>query len=46
MANREELQKSGSDQARAQTYSDYKHHNTVKFIIGIAPQGVIIFIYI
>ena len=27
--------------ARAQTYSNYKHHNTVKFLIGIAPQGVI-----
>ena len=30
--------------ARAQTYSDYKHHNTVKFLIGIVPQGVITFI--
>ena len=30
--------------ARAQTYSDYKHHNTVKFLIGISPQGVITFI--
>ena len=30
--------------ARAQTYSSYKHHNTVKFLIGIAPQGVITFI--
>ena len=30
--------------ARSQTYSDYKHHNTVKFLIGIAPQGVITFI--
>lgn len=30
--------------ARAQTYSNYKHHNTVKFLIGIAPQGVITFI--
>ena len=30
--------------ARAQTYSKYKHHNTVKFLIGIAPQGVITFI--
>ena len=25
--------------ARAQTYSNYKHHNTVKFVLGIAPQG-------
>ena len=30
--------------ARAQTWSNYKHHNTVKFLIGIAPQGVISFI--
>jgi len=30
--------------ARAQTYSNYKHHNTVKFLIGIAPQGVIAFV--
>ena len=26
--------------ARAQTFSTYKHHNTVKFLIGISPQGV------
>ena len=30
--------------ARAQTWSNYKHHNTVKFFIGIAPQGSITFI--
>lgn len=30
--------------ARAQTWSNYKHHNTVKFLIGIAPQGVVTFI--
>ena len=30
--------------ARVQTYSHYKHHNTVKFLIGITPQGVISFI--
>lgn len=30
--------------ARAQTWSAYKHHNTVKFLIGITPQGVISFI--
>ena len=30
--------------ARAQTWSSYKHKNTVKFLIGIAPQGVISFI--
>ncbi len=30
--------------ARAQTYSQYKHHNTMKYLIGITPQGVISFI--
>ena len=30
--------------ARADTYSQYKSHNTVKYLIGIAPQGVITFI--
>ena len=30
--------------ARAQTYSSYKAHNTVKFLIGITPQGVISFV--
>ncbi|CAN7946346.1 unnamed protein product [Ixodes hexagonus] len=30
--------------SRALTWSQYKHHNTVKYLIGIAPQGVITFI--
>ena len=30
--------------ARAQTWSNYKHHYTVKFLIGIVPQGAISFI--
>ena len=30
--------------ARAQTYSQYKHHNTVKYLIGITPQGTVSFI--
>jgi hypothetical protein len=30
--------------ARTQTLSYYKLHNTVKFLIGIAPQGVVSFI--
>lgn len=29
---------------RASTYSNYKSHNTVKYLIGIAPQGCITFI--
>ena len=30
--------------ARAQTYSNYKHHCTVKVLIGITPQGAISFV--
>ena len=30
--------------ARACTWSSYKHHNTAKVLIGIAPQGVITFV--
>jgi hypothetical protein len=30
--------------ARAETWSNYKHHNTVKYLIGIIPQGAISFL--
>ena len=30
--------------ARAQTYSNYKKHNTVKFLIGVTPQGSVAYI--
>lgn len=30
--------------AQGMTWSNYKHHNTVKFFIGITPKGVISFI--
>ncbi len=30
--------------ARAQTWSNYKHHNTLKALIGITPYGVISFV--
>ena len=30
--------------ARAQTWSNYKKHNTVKYLIGITPQGSVAFI--
>lgn len=30
--------------ARVQIYSSYKHHNTVKYLIGITPQGTVSFI--
>ena len=29
---------------RARTYSNYKHYNTVKFLIATTPQGVISFV--
>ena len=29
---------------RAQTFSSYKHHNTIKVLIGIIPQGTISFV--
>ena len=29
---------------QAQTWSDYKSHNTIKFLIGISPNGYITFI--
>ena len=29
---------------RAQVWSNYKHHSTVKFLIGITPQGTISFL--
>lgn len=31
-------------EGRASTWSSYKHHNTVKVLLGIAPQGVISFV--
>ena len=30
--------------AQAQTYSSYKHHNTVKYLIGITPQRTVSYI--
>ena len=30
--------------ARAQIFSNYKHHNTAKILIGITPQGTISFV--
>ncbi|CAC5361533.1 unnamed protein product [Mytilus coruscus] len=27
--------------ARAETWSNYNHHNTVKYLIGISPQGAV-----
>ena len=30
--------------SRAQTWSNYKHHNTIKYLIGITPAGAISFL--
>ncbi|XP_033758154.1 uncharacterized protein LOC117340503 [Pecten maximus] len=30
--------------ARSETWSNYKHHNTTKFLIGITPQGAVSFL--
>ena len=30
--------------ARAQTYSNYKNHNTIKFLVAISPTGAVTFI--
>ena len=30
--------------ARAQTYSSYKPHNTVKYLIGVTPQGTVSYV--
>ena len=38
------LERPSNPMARAQTFSNYKHHNTVKFLVGIAPQGAVTFI--
>ena len=29
---------------QASTWSDYKHHNTIKFLVGITPSGYISFL--
>ncbi|XP_050500913.1 uncharacterized protein LOC126886507 [Diabrotica virgifera virgifera] len=38
------IQKPASYLTQQQTWSNYKHHNTVKFLIGITPQGCISYI--
>ena len=30
--------------ARGQVWSNYKHHSTLKFMIGITPQGTISYV--
>lgn len=38
------LERSSNLLAQAQTWPSYKHHDTVKFFIGITPQGAVSFI--
>lgn len=38
------IERPTSHVARSLTWSQYKHHNTVKYLIGIAPQGTVTFI--
>lgn len=38
------INKPSNLRARATTWSQYKHHNTVKILIGVSPQGVITFV--
>nr|XP_022344486.1 uncharacterized protein LOC111137338 [Crassostrea virginica] len=38
------IQTSSSLINQSLTFSNYKHHNTVKFLVGISPSGVITFV--
>lgn len=38
------LQKSSDLKIQAATWSDYKHHNTMKFLVAITPQGSVAYI--
>lgn len=38
------IQRPSSLKARAQTFSNYKRHNTVKCLVGISPSGSVTFI--
>ena len=38
------IEKPTSLLARAQTFSSYKHHNNIKILIGITPQGTVSFL--
>ena len=38
------LERSLNPLARAQTFNSYKHHNTVKYLTGIAPQRTVSYI--
>jgi len=38
------IEKPSSLTAQWQTWSEYKHHNTVKILIGVTPNGMVNFV--
>ena len=38
------MEKPSNHTARAQTWSNYKHHNTIKILVGITPTGCISYV--
>lgn len=38
------IERPSSLTARAKTWSNYKHHNTIKYLIGISPAGAVSFL--
>lgn len=38
------IQRPSNLDARAKTWSNYKHHNTLKFLVGITPYGAVSFL--
>ena len=39
------IERPTSQTARSQTWSNYKHHNTIKYLIGVTPQGSVAFTF-
>ena len=37
------IERPTSQTARSQTWYNYKHHNTIKYLIGVTPQGSVAF---
>ena len=38
------IERPSSLSARSETYSNYKSHNTVKFLVAVSPTGAVIFV--
>ena len=39
------IERATSLSARCETYSNYKNHNTAKFLVAVSPTGAIIFYF-